>query len=285
MDIVANPALDAVIEAALAEDLAHGDPTTDMTVAPKAQAVGRAVARKTCIVAGTTVFERVFNKVDPYVSVSIKVPDGTTVGPDEEIAVVAGKASSILAAERVALNFLQHLSGIATLTREYVKRVPEGSKTRIADTRKTTPGLRALEKHAVRCGGGINHRSSLGGGILIKDNHIAIAGSVAQAVASARASMDPSHRVEVEAGTLDEVDEAIAAGAEVILLDNMSSEKVALAVQRIAGRALIEVSGNVSLDDVTELAVSGIDFISVGALTHSAPSCDIGLDSSPREET
>jgi nicotinate-nucleotide pyrophosphorylase (carboxylating) len=285
MDLAANPALEAVIETALAEDLAHGDPTTDMTVAPNAQAVGRAVARQKCVVAGATVFERVFNKVDPYVSVSVKVPDGTKVGPGEEIAVVAGKAASILAAERVALNFLQHLSGVATLTRTYVKLVPDGSKTRIADTRKTTPGLRALEKYAVRCGGGINHRSSLGGGILIKDNHIAIAGSVAKAVASARASMDPSHREEVEAGTLDEVDEAIAAGAEVILLDNMSSEKVALAVQRIAGRALIEVSGNVGPQDVPELAVSGIDFISVGALTHSAPSCDIGLDISPREET
>ena len=285
MDIKANPALDAIIDAALAEDLGHGDPTTHTTVAPNAQAVGRAVSRQKCVVAGATVFERVFNKVDPYVSVNVKVPDGTGVEPGEEIAVVAGKASSILAAERVALNFLQHMSGVATLARAYVKKVPEGSKTRIADTRKTTPGLRALEKYAVRCGGGINHRSSLGGGILIKDNHIAISGSVARAVAAARASMDPSHRVEVEAGTLDEVDEAIAAGAEVILLDNMSSEKVALAVQRIAGRALIEVSGNVSLDDVAELAVSGIDFISVGALTHSAPACDIGLYISPREES
>jgi nicotinate-nucleotide pyrophosphorylase (carboxylating) len=284
MDIATNPTLDRFIEAALAEDLAHGDLTTRLIVPPKAQAIGRVVARQKCVVAGTPVFERVFNKVDPYVSVSVKVPDGTKVGPGEEIAVVAGKAASILAAERTALNFLQHMSGVATLTRRYVKKVPEGSRARILDTRKTTPGLRALEKHAVRCGGGINHRSDLGSGVLIKDNHIEAVGSVAAAVAGARACTDPSHRIEVEASSLDQVDEAIAAGAEVILLDNMSPEKVALAVQRIAGRALVEVSGNVKLEDVEQLALSGIDFISCGALTHSAPACDIGLDLSPREE-
>jgi nicotinate-nucleotide pyrophosphorylase (carboxylating) len=284
MEIASNPALETIIAAALAEDLSHGDPTSELTVAPNAQSVGRAIAREECVVAGTAVFERVFNKVDPYVSVNVKVPDGRKVLPEEEIAVVAGKASSILAAERTALNFLQHLSGVATLTRSYVKKIPDGSKTRIADTRKTTPGLRALEKYAVRCGGGTNHRSDLGGGILIKDNHIAVLGSVAKAVASARANMDPSHRVEVEASTLEEVDEAIAAGAEVILLDNMSQEKVALAVQRIAGRALIEVSGKVGIEDVPGLALAGIDFISVGALTHSAPACDISLDLAPRKE-
>jgi nicotinate-nucleotide pyrophosphorylase (carboxylating) len=284
MDISTNPWLDRIIEAALDEDLAHGDLTTRITVRASVQAVGRVIAGEELVVAGAGVFERVFNRVDSYVSVNVKVPDGTKVRAGEEIVAVAGRAASILAAERVALNFLMHMCGVATLTRRYVKRIPEGSRTRIVDTRKTLPGLRALEKYAVRCGGGVNHRSDLGGGILNKDNHIAAAGSVARAVASARASLDPSHRIEVEVSTIEQVDEAIASGAEAILLDNMTAEKVALAVQRISGRALVEASGRVGIDDVPTLAVSGLDFISVGALTHSAPAADMSLEIEVREE-
>ena len=278
VEILSSPVVDRIVDTAIEEDLGNGDPTTAITVSPARQAVGRVVARQEMVVAGLQVFERVVNRVDPYVSVSMKVSDGTRVHKGEEIAILGGRAVSILAAERVALNFLQRLSGVATLTRAYVKQIPEGSKTRITDTRKTTPGMRALEKHAVRCGGGTSHRCDLGGGILIKDNHVAACGSVAMAVASARENMDPSHRIEVEVESLDQVNEALTAGAEVIMLDNMKAEDVATAVQRISGRALIEVSGNVGIEDVPRLARAGIDFVSVGAITHSAPACDISLD-------
>jgi nicotinate-nucleotide pyrophosphorylase (carboxylating) len=284
MDIALNPRVRSIIDAALAEDLANGDLTSDLLLPPTAQAKGRVVARQKMIVAGATIFEQVMNRTDPYISVSLKVPDGTKVQPDEEIASVAGKASSILAAERTALNFIMRLSGIATLTRSYVKAVPEGSKTRIIDTRKTTPGLRLLEKYAVRCGGGGNHRSDLGGGILIKDNHIAAVGSIAKAVAAAKSCRNPAHRVEVEVSTLAEVDEAVASGADTIMLDNMSPSDIAMAVQRISGRAIVEVSGGVTLADVARIAGAGIDFISVGSLTHSAAACDVSLEFTPQQD-
>lgn len=277
MDIALNPAVTRIIEAALEEDLGNGDITTDLLVPSVSQAVGRVVARQQMVVCGSTVFEKVMNLTDPYISVSLKVPEGTSVQTDEEIATVAGRSSSILGAERTALNLLQRMSGIATLTRSFVEQLPDGAKTRVIDTRKTTPGMRILDKYAVRCGGGINHRPDLGGGILIKDNHIAAVGSIAQAVSSARQCQGPSQRVEVEASTLEQVDEAVAAGADVIMLDNMDPAEMAQAVQRISGRALVEVSGNVKRDDVGRLAGAGVDFISVGALTHSAPACDVSL--------
>ncbi len=277
MDIAKNPTVTAIVDAALREDLANGDLTTTLLVPPAAQAVARVIARQEMVLAGATIFEKVMNMADPYISVNLKVHDGTKVKPGEELAIVAGKAASILAAERTALDLVMRMSGIATLTRQYVKQLPEGSRTRILDTRKTTPGLRLIERYAVRCGGGLNHRSDLGGGLLIKDNHIAAVGSLARAVAAAKACRDPSHRIEVEVGTLEQVDEAVASGAEVIMLDNMDASTISMAVQRIAGRTLVEVSGNVKLQDVARLANAGVDFISVGALTHSAPACDVSM--------
>jgi nicotinate-nucleotide pyrophosphorylase (carboxylating) len=284
MELALNPAVTALVDAALREDLGNGDLTTNLLIPHSADAVGHVLSRQEMVVAGGGILETVMNRTDPWVSVSLRVPDGTTVQPDEEIATVAGRAGSILAAERTALNFLQRLSGVATLTRRYVDQVPEGAKTRILDTRKTTPGMRLLEKYAVRCGGGVNHRPDLGGGILIKDNHIEAVGSIARAVSAARAARNPSHRVEVEVSTPEQVDEAVSAGADVIMLDNLEPSDIAVAVQRIAGRALVEVSGNVGLEAVGRLAGAGVDFVSVGALTHSAPSCDVSLQLSVRRD-
>ncbi len=270
--------LDPLITSALAEDLGQaGDLTTDSVVPASARAKVAARARKPGVVAGAAMAARVFGHVDPSLEVAMAKQDGEPVAPGETILAVAGAARSILTAERVALNFLGHLSGIATLTAAFVERT-RNHRARIVCTRKTTPGLRAVEKFAVRAGGGANHRYGLHDGILIKDNHIAIAGGITAAVASARARAGHMMRIEVETDTLDQVDEALTAGADIILLDNMAPETLRQGVDRIAGRALSEASGGVTLDTVADIAATGVDLISSGALTHSAPTLDIGLD-------
>lgn len=271
--------LERAVDLALEEDAALGDLTSRLTVDEATRARAGALAKSGLVVAGLEPFAAAFRRVDPAVVVELSAGDGDRARPGDVLARVTGPARSLLAAERVALNFLQRLSGVATLTRRYVDAVPAGAKTRILDTRKTTPGLRAFERHAVRCGGGVNHRSDLAGGVLIKDNHIAACGgSVDAAVRRALAGAGPTQQVEVEVTTLEQLEEALSAGARAVLLDNMTPALVAEAVRRAAGRAALEVSGGVRLEQVAELARAGVDFISVGALTHSAAAADISLE-------
>ncbi len=276
-----SPLLDAVIDRTLAEDLASGDVTSEALVPPEARAVARAVAKSALVVAGSVAFARVFYRVDPGVRVEQLVDDGVHVEAGTALWVVEGRARSLLAAERSALNFAQRLAGIATLTARFVRAVPPGAKLRVVDTRKTTPGLRALERAAVRAGGGSNHRDNLGTAILIKDNHVALAGGIENAVRTARARAVHLTRVEVEVDTLEQLEQALTAGAEVVLLDNFSDAAIAEAVRRVAGRAVVEVSGGVRVERIAELARLGVDVGSVGALTHSAPAADISLEIEP----
>ncbi|MBI5486641.1 MAG: carboxylating nicotinate-nucleotide diphosphorylase [Deltaproteobacteria bacterium] len=270
--------LERIIDVALAEDLGVGDVTGNLTVDADRRARAAAVAKSELVVAGLEAFRAAFLRLDGGIDVRPVAADAERASAGAVLAVVEGPARAVLAAERTALNFLQRLSGIATLTRRFVDAVPRGLSTRILDTRKTTPGLRALERYAVRCGGGLNHRSDLGGGILIKDNHIAACGAVGEAVRRALRGAGPTQRVEVEVTTLEQLDEALAAGARAVLLDNMAPERVAEAVGRVAGRAVIEASGGIRPEDVPALARAGVDFISAGALTHSAAAADISLE-------
>jgi nicotinate-nucleotide pyrophosphorylase (carboxylating) len=267
-----------VIEQALLEDLSGGDLTTEATVAPETRARAVAAARHPLVVCGGDVFRAAFRRVDPELMFERTRDDGERADGGSVIWRVEGRAGSILMAERVALNFAQRMAGIATLTRAFVDAIPSDCATRITDTRKTTPGLRALERYAVRTGGGHNHRDTLGSAVLIKDNHIVAAGGITAAVQRARYHAPHTSRIEVEVDGLDQLDEALAVGADIIMLDNFSLEDVRLAAARARGRALLEVSGGVTLDRVAEVARAGIDVISVGALTHSAPAADIGLD-------
>jgi nicotinate-nucleotide pyrophosphorylase (carboxylating) len=262
---------------ALAEDIGLGDITTLATVAPAARGAAVMRAKQACVVAGLPVAARVFERVEPGVVFQAQVAEGTRVEPGTVVARLAGPLRGILTGERTALNFVQRLCGVATITRRYVEAL-EGTGARIVDTRKTTPGHRMLEKYAVVVGGGANHRWSLDSGILIKDNHLAAAGGVRPAVERARAVAPHLLRIEVECKTLDEVHEALAVGAEAILLDNMRGETLARAVDAARGRALVEVSGGITLETVREVALAGVDLISAGALTHSAGSIDISLD-------
>lgn len=230
---------------------------------------------------GIDLVTEVYRQVDPSVSVEVHAADGNRVPANAEIARIAGPAASILSGERVALNFVQRLGGVATMTRKYVDAVPAGSAMRIADTRKTTPGLRALERHAVRCGGGHNHREDLSAAVLIKDNHIAAAGGVRIALEQAARLAPHTSRLECEVDTLEQLDEALAAGADIVLVDNFDDARVREAVRRVDGRAIVEVSGGVTLDRIAALAATGADVVSIGALTHSAPSVDVGLDWEP----
>lgn len=271
-----------VVDAALAEDVAAGDLTTRLVVDESATGHARAVAREALVAAGLGVFRAVFLRVDPRIEILLAAADGSRVKSGDVLASLRGPMRGILTAERTALNLLGRMCGIATLTRRHVDALPSGSRTRILDTRKTTVGLRALERYAVRCGGGLNHRSDLAGGILVKDNHIAACGGfVADAVRRALAGAGPTQRVEVEVETAEQLDEAIAAGAEAILIDNASLDLARAAVERCSGRILIEVSGGVRVEDVPAIAAIGVDFISVGALTHSAPWADIALEVEP----
>ncbi len=270
--------LDDVIDRALAEDLASGDLTTSSTVDPATRARAVAVAKAPLVVCGGAVFARVFERVDPSVRVVLDRADGARAARGDVLFTVAGSAHALLAAERTALNFVQRMSGVATLARAYVDRLPPGSRTRVTDTRKTTPGLRALERHAVRTGGAHNHRNDLGSAVLIKDNHIVAAGGIEAAVARARAHAPHTSRIEIEVDTLEQLDVALASGADVIMLDNFDLAALAEGVRRVGGRALVEASGGVNLDTVRAIAETGVDLVSVGALTHSAPAADISLD-------
>jgi nicotinate-nucleotide pyrophosphorylase (carboxylating) len=270
--------LDEIVTRALHEDLAGGDVTTDATVLPEQRALAKAVAHVALVVAGGEAFARAFYQVDRGLRVECVKRDSERAEPGEVLFLVEGRARSILLGERTALNFLQRLSGVATTTRQFVDALPAGSKTRISDTRKTTPGLRALERAAVRAGGGHNHRDDLGSAVLIKDNHIVAAGGVRAAVERAQKHAPHTSRIEVEVESLAQLEEALAARAEVVLLDNFSDALLEQAVARASGRALIEVSGRITRERIPRLAALGVDVISVGALTHSAPAADIGLD-------
>jgi nicotinate-nucleotide pyrophosphorylase (carboxylating) len=270
--------IDRVIDTALEEDLGAGDLTTESCVAEGAKAVAHAVARQDMVVCGGRVFARVFEKIDPKVVMTSHVADGTRVGPKTRLWTASGSARAILMAERTALNLVQRMCGVATMTRSYVDALPTGSKTRIVDTRKTTPGLRALERYGVRMGGGHNHRDNLGSAVLIKDNHIVAAGGVKQAILAARARAPHTSKVECEVDSLEQLDVALDAGADIVLLDNMSTSTIKEAVARTRGRALLEASGGITKERIRELAEVGVDIISSGALTHSVIACDIGLD-------
>jgi nicotinate-nucleotide pyrophosphorylase (carboxylating) len=265
-----------LIRAALAEDVGRGDVTTRLTVPADARATGTLLAKQAGTLAGLPLVARVFDAVGGGVTVTATANDGDAFSAGTKLATVEGPAAAVLIGERLALNFVQRLSGVATLTSQYVDAV-RGTKARIIDTRKTTPGLRVLEKYAVRMGGGTNHRAGLDDGILIKDNHLVAAGGVAAALAAARHGAPHGLKIEVECATLAQVDEAVAAGADAILLDNMPPDAMADAVRRIAGRAVVEASGGVNLASVRAIAETGVDLISVGALTHSAPAVDISL--------
>jgi nicotinate-nucleotide pyrophosphorylase (carboxylating) len=280
---MATQALDAaylsrVVAAALAEDVGPGDITTLATIPPDATCEARLRTREAGIVAGLPVAIEAFHQLDPTLRVQQHLSDGESMQPGDLLLTVSGAARPVLTAERVALNFAQRLCGIATLTARYVRAV-QGTKAVIVDTRKTTPGLRQLEKYAVRVGGGRNHRFGLFDGVLIKDNHIeASPDGIGGAVLAARRAVPHVLRIEVEVENLDQVREAVEAGADSILLDNMSPAVLREAVQIVAGRAITEASGGITLEMVRAAAESGVDVISIGALTHSAPSLDLGLD-------
>jgi nicotinate-nucleotide pyrophosphorylase (carboxylating) len=267
-----------LVRRALEEDVGSGDVTTEATVPADASARGVFIAKSECVIAGLDVAFEVFRQVDDAVRCSPKLRDGERCPPGTTIAVVDGSARALLIAERTALNLLQRLSGIATLASRYVDAA--GGRIIILDTRKTTPTLRGLEKYAVRCGGAQNHRAGLYDAILIKDNHIRLAGGVRNAVARARAHR-PELTLEIEAETLDQVDEALDAGAEIVLADNMTAAQIGEVVRRARGRARVEISGGVTLARIPELAATGADFVSAGALTHSAPAVDISFELEP----
>jgi len=287
--------IEEIIDRALAEDLGKGDVTTEALVPGDRQGTGFIVAKKEGILAGINVAKQVFHRVDPELKVEVLLEDGTRVKPGSKVAKVSGSLGSVLKGERVALNFLQHLSGIASETNRYVEAV-NGLSVRIMDTRKTTPGLRSLEKHAVKAGGGENHRMNLGDGILIKDNHLAALRSqglnIKEIIAKAKQNTPLSLRgakrrsnlqahqtqIEVEVGTVSEALESVEAGADIVMLDNMSLEDMRRAVKSIHGRASIEASGGITLGNVRAVAETGVDFISIGALTHSATALDISLE-------
>ena len=263
-----------LVSRALAEDLGKGDLTTSLTVPETAMARGTFYSKQPLVVAGLPVAEEVFRMLEPDYGWDPVVSDGTKVSPGAPLASVEGKASTLLSGERVALNFLQRLSGIATLTRSFKDQLA-GLKVELLDTRKTTPGLRIIEKYAVRMGGGTNHRMALDDGILIKNNHIAIAGGIRAAVEGVRQGRPAGMPIEVEVRTRQELDEAIECGADIALLDNMTAKEVAECVSFARGRLLLEVSGGLGRENIRAYAETGVDRISVGALTHSAPAVDI----------
>ncbi|HKB20894.1 MAG TPA: carboxylating nicotinate-nucleotide diphosphorylase [Gaiellaceae bacterium] len=268
--------LDRIALAALAEDVGRGDVTTEATIAEDATCMARVLVKEPGVVCGLPAVEAVFRALDPNVSFEPLATDGDRFEQPADLARISGRTRAVLTGERTALNILGRLSGIATLTARFVDAI-EGTGAEILDTRKTTPGLRALEKYAVRCGGGRNHRFGLDDGILVKDNHLRAAGGVKPAVELLRAS-GTGLPIEVETETLDDVREALAAGAEQILLDNMSPALMRDAVELVDGEATLEASGGVTLDTVREIVETGVDFVSVGALTHSARALDVSLE-------
>jgi nicotinate-nucleotide pyrophosphorylase (carboxylating) len=265
-----------LIEEALREDIGPGDITTESVVPEEASCTADIVAKQELVLAGILIIREAFRQLDPWVQYTPLAHDGDRIQRGAPIAHVSGRTRALLSGERVALNLLQHLSGIATYTAQFVEKL-KGLKAEVLDTRKTLPGLRALEKYAVRMGGGRNHRFALYDGVLIKENHIASAGGIIKAVAGIRKKAHPLLKIEVETRNLDEVREALAAGPHIIMLDNMPLEMMKQAVGLIAGRALVEASGNVTLETVHAIGETGVDFISSGSLTHSAPAADISM--------
>lgn len=271
-----SPPVRTLVDLALAEDIGTGDHATLATIGPEQQGRATVRAKSDAVVCGLPLFALVMHRVDPALTVRPLCAEGTAVAAGAPVLEVGGRLASILTAERTALNFLQRLSGIATQTRAFVDAV-RPYPTRIADTRKTLPGFRSLDKYAVRTGGGVNHRTALDAGVLIKENHTLAAGSITAAVLGARAVGSHLLKVEVEVESLADLQEALTAGAEVILLDNMTLDQLRQAVQLVAGRALLEASGNMTLDRVNAVAATGVNLISVGALTHSVTAADFSL--------
>jgi nicotinate-nucleotide pyrophosphorylase (carboxylating) len=270
-------AADTLIEAALTEDMPQGDITSESVIPADSESEAIILAKEEGVLAGINVAERVFHKIDPSAVFEKKINDGQKFKKDQTLATIQGPSISLLKGERTALNFLQRMSGIATTTQKFVRAL-QGTKTKILDTRKTTPGLRSLEKYAVKMGGGGNHRFNLSEMVLIKDNHLRVVGSISQAVKSAKERIKPGVRVEVEATSIEEVQEAVRSGADMIMLDNMSEDAMKEVVKRVKGKVPLEVSGKVSLSRVKEIASLGVDFISVGSLTHSYKSVDISIE-------
>ena len=283
MDVLITLQIEQLLKIALEEDIGAGDLTTLSTVPAEARGVGRFRAKRDCVVAGLIVLDRIFSLLDPAVNVRCLRRDGDHVSKGTVVAEARGPVRALLMGERTALNFLQRLSGTATLARTYVDAV-KGFHCKIIDTRKTTPGLRTLEKYAVRMGGATNHRLGLYDAAIVKDNHIAASGSIAKAVANIRLQSPFMARIEVECANLKQVEEALEAGADVIMLDNMAPREMADAVKVINKRAWVEASGGITLATVREVAEAGVDFISVGALTHSAPAVDFNMKIAPLDE-
>ena len=279
--MLTDAAIDAVVFAALEEDAPWGDVTSELFVPVDAVATAELNAREPGVFSGGAVIVATFAAVDPSVAVDVRIEDGDRFEAGDVIAIIAGPARAVLRGERVALNLVQRMSGIATLTAHYVAQVA-GTSARVVDTRKTTPGLRALERHAVRNGGGFNHRFSLSDAVLAKDNHLAVltAGglSVTDVITQARAAMSHTTHLEVEVDRLDQIEPVLAGGVDTIMLDNFSLDELREGVKLVAGRALIEASGGVSLETIKAIAETGVDIISVGALTHSVRALDLGLD-------
>jgi len=269
-----------LVELALAEDVGSGDVTSRVSLAPDARGAARIEAREACVVCGLAVAREVFRRVDPDVRFEARCADGEAVASGERLVQLAGPLASILTAERTALNFLTRLGGIATLTRRFVREL-EGTSTRVVDTRKTLPGWRALDKYAVAVGGGVNHRSGLFDGILLKDNHLAAAGGVDAAVKAARAAAPAHLRVQVEVESEEDAVAAVEAGADFLLLDNLPPSACAAVVRRLGPGVLLEASGGLHLDDVRAYAEAGVQRVSVGALTHSPPAVDLALEVEP----
>jgi len=272
-----DAAVDAIIETALKEDMPHGDITSESIIPARSRSEAIILTKEEGVLAGIDVARRVFYKIDQSISFEKILDDGQIFRKKDTIATLRGPSISLLKGERTALNFLQRMSGIATTTRRFV-RVLEGTKTKILDTRKTTPGLRLLEKYAVKIGGGVNHRSDLSEMVLIKDNHLKLVGSISQAVMRAKEKVKQGVRIEVEATNLEEVQEAVRSGADVVMLDNMSIKKMKEVVKWIKGKIPLEVSGKVTLGRIVEIASLGVDYISVGSLTHSYKSVDMSIE-------
>ncbi len=268
---------DRLIDLWLTEDVGACDLTAQLMIDEDAVSTFHMVAREPMIVAGIAIAQRVFERYDSRLKVEVFVKDGQSVSKGDKLLTVSGPARSIVTGERPALNILQRLCGIASETARYCKEI-EGTSARLIDTRKTTPGLRMLEKHAVTCGGGLNHRLGLDNGVMLKDNHIAIAGSIAKAVERVRKSLPVLTKIEVECDRLDQVSEALAAGADVIMLDNMSLDDMRTAVKTVNGAAKVEASGGINIKTIRDVALTGVDYISTSKITQAAPAVDIGLD-------
>lgn len=269
--------IERIINISLAEDIGRGDITSVSVIPPEAEASLSFVSRESCVACGLPFIGHFIEKFSPRPSLTLFARDGDSIAPGTKLLTISGNARAVLAVERASLNLIQHLSGIATLTSRFTEEI-SGTKAKILDTRKTLPGLREIQKYAVRVGGGHNHRFRLDDGVLIKDNHIAICGGITEAVNRARATTPALIKIEVECDTVEQAREAIAAGADVIMADNMSLANLAEVVKISGGKVPIEASGGISLDNVRQVAETGVDYISVGKLTLSAPSIDIGAD-------